>query len=252
MCSAIKGTANTDAGVAFSGGVDSSLVALAAKESGIESTLLTVGFSDSRDVRFAGHIAQMMNLRHCTKIIDTDDVVEQSARVDSLVGKCSLSWRENCIAFALVAQLGESLEINQIVTANGIDELFCGYNAYRTIEQKEEPILEMMHEKLDNETKMMRAVNKMTAEYGVTIIQPLLADDFVEYAIKIPLEHKITGADDLLRKHLVRSTAERVGVPSKSAYSRKKALQYGTGIHSALVSSGHSENRAADRVDDIR
>lgn len=252
VCDALVGAASAGAGVAFSGGVDSSLVATAANECSFDPTLLTVGFAGSRDVRFAAHIARIMNLKHCAKIIDESDVKTQSARVDSLVGECSLSWRENCIAFALVAQLGRSLDIDRIVTANGIDELFCGYDAYRGIAQDEPAILAMMQQKLDNEVRMMRAVNVMTAEYGVSIIQPLLSDAFIEYAVKLPLEHKINGSGDLLRKHLVRSTADRFGVPSKSAYSRKKALQYGTGIHRALVSGSSPAHRAADRVDDLR
>lgn len=251
VSSAIKKSSKLGNGVAFSGGVDSSLVALASQECELAPVLLTVGYEGSRDVRFATHIAKMLPMHHCVSIINDKDVTEQSARVDNVVGECSLSWRENCIAFALVAKLASSLEIDNVVTANGIDELFCGYNAYRTIEQKENTILEMMRAKLENEKKMMQAVNNMTKEYEVNIVQPLLDNDFVEYAMQVPLECKITGQDDLLRKHLVRSTAEQFGVPAKSAYSRKKALQYGTGIHAALVSRGHAQDRTADRVDNV-
>ncbi len=252
VCGALRGIASRGDGVAFSGGVDSSLVASAARECGLEPVLVTVGFAGSRDMRFAPHIARMMNLKHCARVIGAGDVMRQSGRVDSIVGECTMSWRENCIAFALLSEFGASLGLGRIVTANGIDELFCGYNAYRTIEQEEHAILAMMRDKLDNEAAMMRAVNDMTAEYGITIAQPLLTDTFVEYAMGVPLEQKITGAGDLLRKHLVRSTAEQFGVPSKSAYSRKKALQYGTGIHAALVAGRGPADRAADRVNDSR
>lgn len=241
ICKAIQSTADAGVGVAFSGGVDSSLVALACERCGLEPTLLTIGFAGSHDVRFASHIAKMINLKHGTRIIDSDDVSSASAHVDSIVGECSMSWRENCIGFFHVCLLASSLGLRQVITANGIDELFCGYNAYRDVAQDESAVLSMMHDKLDNETRMVRAVNDVTAKHGVSVTQPLLADDFVEYAMRIPLAEKITGSDDLLRKHIVRRTANLVGVPYKSAYSRKKALQYGSGIHRALVRTSNAQ-----------
>ena len=99
----------------------------------------------------------------------------------------------------------------------------------------------MMREKVDNEVRMMRAVNSVAAACGVRIVQPLLGPGFVGYALRVPPDQKITGPGDLLRKHIVRRLAERSGVPRESAYSRKKALQYGSGIHRALVRASSAQ-----------
>ena len=48
-----------------------------------------------------------------------------------LIKTDNLSWNENSIAFYYVSKLAKSLGISTVVTANGIDELFCGYNSYR-------------------------------------------------------------------------------------------------------------------------
>jgi len=147
----------------------------------------------------------------------------------------NLSWNENCIAFYYVSKLANSLGLKTIVTANGIDELFCGYNAYRDVfENGEDEVLHLMNSKLDNELKMMIAINDVTSELDVKMIQPFLCEDFVNYAKTIPLRDKITDSDDLLRKHIVRKSGLEIGIPEISANKRKKALQYGSKIHKAM------------------
>jgi len=61
-----------------------------------------------------------------------------------------------------------------------------------------------MNDKLKNEKEMMVAINAVTAEFGVTMIQPFLLSNFIEYAKKIPVSEKILGPDDMQRKHSIR------------------------------------------------
>jgi len=130
------------------------------------------------------------------------------------------------------------LKIDTVVTANGIDELFCGYNAYReAIKEGEKKVMELMESKLENEIKMMEAINDICSEFNVKIVQPFLNDDFIEFAKKIPVQYKIQNEDDLLRKHIIRDVAKVKGVPEISVIQRKKALQYGSLIHKALIKS---------------
>jgi len=84
---------------------------------------------------------------------------------------------------------------------------------------------------------MMQAVNDVTLEFGVSIIQPLLSQKFIEYAKSIPISEKINGKDDLLRKHAIRKLGSEIGLPEISTNKRKKALQYGSLIHKALLKS---------------
>ena len=148
----------------------------------------------------------------------------------------NLSWNENCIAFHYVSKLAQSLGIDTVATANGIDELFCGYNAYReAYSGGESKINEVMDAKLDNELKMMKAVNMIASEFGVKILQPLLSPDFIDYAKTVPIIDKITDSEDIYRKHIIRKLAKEIGVPEVSCNKRKKALQYGSKIHKTLL-----------------
>ncbi|MBI5859741.1 MAG: asparagine synthase [Nitrosarchaeum sp.] len=225
-------------GIAFSGGVDSTLISKICSDLGYNVTLLTIGFSESHDVLFAKEVNQQLKLVHNVLEINSATFQDVALKIKQTIKTDNLSWNENCIAFYYVSKLAKSLGINIVVTANGIDELFCGYNAYRVaITEGESKILEVMNSKLDNEIKMMKAVNQIASEFNVKIIQPLLSSDFIEFAKTIPISEKIHDSEDLLRKHIIRKLASDVGVPEISYTKRKKALQYGSKIHKVLLKS---------------
>ena len=225
-------------GVAFSGGVDSTLLAKLVKDMGYDVHLLTIGFQDSHDINFAKEVNQILNFPHSISEIDPEKFKEVSQKINQTIKSDNLSWNENSIAFYYVAELAQKNGLRAIVTANGIDELFCGYNSYReAIEKGEDEVVKMMNDKLKNEKEMMVAINAVTAEFGVTMIQPFLLPNFIEYAKKIPVSEKIHGQDDMQRKHPIRELAMDYGVPEVAAQKQKKALQYGSQIHKSLLKS---------------
>ena len=223
-------------GVAFSGGVDSTLISKVLKDLEYDITLLTIGFTDSHDILFAKEVNEKLQFPHKILRIDDETFEKISSDIYKKIQTDNLSWNENCIAFYYVSKLAQSLDIDTVITANGIDELFCGYNAYReVISQGESAVNELMNQKLENELKMMKAVNLISSEFGVQILQPLLSTEFVTFAKSVPINEKILNSEDLMRKHAIRKLAADVGVPEISYTKRKKALQYGTKIHRKLL-----------------
>ncbi|MDE1862885.1 MAG: asparagine synthase [Thaumarchaeota archaeon] len=240
VVSAIGNTAKPQRiGIAFSGGVDSSLLAKVCSDLGFEVILLTVGFEGSHDIEFSKKIASILKLKHVIYPITGGEFHDVASEVRGAIGTDNLSWNENCIAFHYVSKLAKKHGISMVLTANGIDELFCGYNAYReVVEEGKEAIMELMESKLANEVEMMKAVNRISSKYYVKILQPLLSAGFVEFAKSVPIKEKIRGRDDLVRKHIIRQLALSVGVPEEAALKRKKALQYGSLIHKNLLRLG--------------
>ena len=223
-------------GVAFSGGVDSSLMAKICSDLGFEVTLLTLGFESSHDIEFSKKIAGLLRLKHITYAIEEEQFQQIAKETQNEISTDNLSWNENCIAFHYVSKLAQKNGIDKVLTSNGIDELFCGYNAYReVVDDGQNAIMTIMESKLENEIKMMKEVNRISSKFGVKILQPLLSEDFIEFAKSMPMDEKIKNRDDLVRKHIIRQLALSVGVPSESALKRKKALQYGSLIHKNLM-----------------
>ena len=223
-------------GIAFSGGVDSTLLTKTCVDLGYDVTLLTIGFEDSHDVTFSQEISKILGYDHQIEKIKLTNFSKVSKEIKKIIKTDNLSWIENCIAFYYVSNLAKRYDVKKVITANGIDELFCGYNAFRNaIKSGESSVIELMESKLENEIKMMKAANLIASAFRVVLIQPFLSQDFIDFAKKIPLKHKICGSDDLLRKHIIRELALKIGVPELSSNKRKKALQYGSLIHKTLM-----------------
>src|SRR5712692_7369624 len=214
-----KTVADKKIGIAFSGGVDSTLLAKICVDLDYDVTLLTIGFEDSHDIVFSQEISKILGYAHKIEKIKTFPKILQE--IKKIIKTDNLSWTENCIAFYYVSKLAKHYDIKKVITANGIDELFCGYNAYRNAIKLGEPhVMELMESKLENEIKMMKAVNLIASQFGVVLLQPFLSQDFIDFAKKIPLKHKIHDPDDLLRKHIIRELALKIGVSGISSNKR--------------------------------
>jgi len=73
MQNAVKETiSDKKIGVAFSGGVDSTLLAKLVKDMGYDIHLLTIGFQDSHDINFAKEVNQILSFPHSVSEIDPE------------------------------------------------------------------------------------------------------------------------------------------------------------------------------------
>ena len=192
--------------------------------------------ADSHDIQFSKEISRLFGYEHKIEKISSKIFPEIAEYIKKTIKTDNLSWNENCIAFYFASKLAKRYGFDKILTANGIDELFCGYNAYRdAITHGNDSVMNLMESKIENEINMMKAVNTVASEFGVKILQPFLLKEFANFAKKISIGEKIHGHDDLIRKHIIRDLALTIGVPKEAAFKRKKALQYGSLIHKALM-----------------
>lgn len=225
-------------GIAFSGGIDSSLLAKISKNIYKEKViLLTIGFPFSHDLEFSKKIANQLDIIHYIYEVDNKEFNQILRKVIDGIECNNISHIENCIAFYLISNLAYQKGCKLILTANGFDELFCGYDKYRQILPLGEDALEnFMEMKITNELTLVREIDIFSKEFDVKIKQPFLTPNFIDFAKKIPFTKKIHNPNDRIRKHILRELAVSLQVPIESAMKPKKALQYGTLIHKNLKS----------------
>lgn len=223
-------------GTAFSGGVDSSLLAKVCKDLGKDVTLLTVGFQGSEDIIQARKVAEELDLPLSIKRLMAEDIEADIKRVFSLIKSKSLLDLELALGFYYIAKLASENGIDNILTASGIDELFCGYNIYKKILAKDgtKGIEEAMKVEVKKALRNKRQQIKVTRALGVKKIDPFLSREFIASALTIPANLKIENPNDGLRKHAIRQIALDIGIPTEVALKEKKALQYGSGIHKEI------------------
>jgi asparagine synthase (glutamine-hydrolysing) len=234
----------TKVGVAFSGGVDSSLLARICQDLDKELTLITIGFRRSHDIQFSSTIATKMEMKQRVHEITIDDFQGKLKTVQEMTGCRNTSHLENGVAYLYIAKVSREEGLDVVLSANGCDELFCGYNAYRVAyDSGETALMKLMEEKIANEQELVAEISSIARKYGVEVRQPFLSEKFVRYAKSIPLGRKIQGPDDMVRKHILREIALEIGVPRESATKPKKALQYGSLIHKHFKMLRASESR---------
>jgi len=230
-------------GVAFSGGVDSSLLAKVCLDLGKNTTLLTIGFPGSHDIAFSKNIAAKIGTKHQTTEIDHNDFARNLRGVRQVIKCDNTSHIENCIAYLYISRLARQYDLDLVLSANGCDELFCGYNGYRmAYGGGEAAIIKFMEEKIANEYVLMEEIAVIASQYGVHVRQPFLSTKFINFAKSIPIDQKIKGPEDMIRKHILRQVALTIGVPEDSAMKPKKALQYGSLIHKYFKKTERSSN----------
>ena len=218
--------------VAFSGGVDSTMTAKICADLGKDIALFTVGFPGSHDIGFSREIAAKLGKDHHVVELAGADFERDLRHVRQAIRCNNTSHIENCIAYFYIARAAKAAGFDLVLSANGCDELFCGYSGYRAVYEKGEPaIMAFMEDKISNELALVQEILQVASEFGVQVRQPFLSPGFVQFAKTIPLDQKIRGPDDLMRKHILRQAALLIGVPEESATKPKKALQYGSHIH---------------------
>jgi asparagine synthase (glutamine-hydrolysing) len=218
--------------VAFSGGVDSTMLAKLCAGLGRQVSLFTVGFPGSHDIEFSRQIAGKIGMKHNVVELAKADFGRDLQVVRQAIGCDNTSHIENCVAYFYIARAAKGAGLDVVLSANGCDELFCGYNGYRSVYEKgESAIMAFMKDKLANEFLLMQEMSKVAGAFGVQVRQPFLSPGFIRFAKTIPIGQKIRGPDDLVRKHILRQAALLAGVPEESAMRPKKALQYGSLIH---------------------
>jgi asparagine synthase (glutamine-hydrolysing) len=232
--------------VAFSGGVDSSILAKICHDLSKQVTLVTIGFCGSHDIDFSKRIASKMSMEHRVCEIDYADFEESVQHIRQVIKCKNTSHVENCIAYFYICRLAKQNQLSVVLSANGCDELFCGYDGYRGVYDGGEPeISRFMDKKITNEFTLMEEIEILTAQLGVQVRQPFLSPGFIQFAKTIPLDQKIKGPNDMTRKHILRWTALAIGVPEESAMKPKKALQYGSSIHKYFKKIERNSRRSA-------
>lgn len=232
---AVKGVTAKNVGVAFSGGVDSSLLAEACKDLGKNVTALTVAFLNGRDIEIATEVSKALGLKLFHELVSLEELEEGLKTALDLIEFDRIVRLENCASFYYVFRLASSHGLSTVLSANGMDELFCGYHVYTRHFGDERTTTDLMKNLVETAKKDKEEIDKLSAMFNIEYACPFLSTSFIDFAMKIPLDLKIKRKDDALRKHILRKVALEISVPRSAALRAKKAFQYSSGIHKAIM-----------------
>jgi len=216
-------------GILFSGGLDSSILAAAASNLGLETRLYAAAFEDSSDVASAERAAGLLGLDLEVEVVSLDEAedvlkeviweVESSDPIQVCVGMPIE------VATRTAVSSGERL----LLSGCGADELFGGYSKYLDMYRMfgEEGVADMMFKDILGLGRRDLLRDGAIGEANrIQLSAPFLDLELVEFGLKIPISLKLQGMDDRLRKRVLRRAAQLMEIPQEIVERPKKAAQY--------------------------
>ncbi len=213
--------------IAFSGGLDSSLLAAI-----YDLPLVAVTASD-KDEEWIRKAAKILGCELELWRVREEDIEWAAGEVIKAIETDDFLQVSIGVPVYLVMDLAKRLGFTEIVFGQGADELFGGYKRYEgmTEYELEEALLRDVKE--IGEKNVVRDT-KIAYRKEIKILTPYLEWDVIRAALSIPASMKVRKENGrVIRKYALRKIAEKY-LPREIAWREKKAIQYSTGIAKVL------------------
>lgn len=216
--------------ISFSGGLDSSLLALMALRRGLRPLCVVVGVEGSPDMERAGEAAGILGVELLRVGVDEERVKRLLEPLSRYLPSRSAMDLSLAVIFHLSA-----LEAGRrfLVVGQGADELFGGYMKYvRALARG--GLVEagrVMWEDVRGLHLGLERDELAVSLAHASLITPYLHRRVYELGLTLPPGLKLRDVGgEVVRKYVLRLAAERLGLPRELAWRQKKAAQYGSRV----------------------
>ena len=219
--------------LAFSGGVDSSIIAVLAKTLGVEVHLICASLKGEQEVKHAEGVAAALELPLRLACYDPEDVEYVLPTVVQLIEDSDPVAASIGVPIFWASEVASDMGLRIMLTGQGADELFGGYKRY--VDYYMLHGAEFVRKALERDIFSMSQVNlerdsKISCFHNVELRLPFVTYELAEFALALPLELKIESAYDKLRKRVLRRMAVEAGLLGFIAERPKRAIQYTSGV----------------------
>jgi len=226
-------------GVFLSGGLDSSLIAaIAARhlEGGQKLKTFAVGLEQSADLLAARTVAEHLGTEHYERIYTAEEAIEAVPLVVRAIEHFDPSLVRSAVPNYLLAELAVP-HVKVVLTGEGADELFAGYEYLREIADAEELQAEMVRTVESLHDLNLQRCDRVTMAHGLEARVPFLDRQVIAFALGLPAEWKLSGPGES-EKRLLRE-AFSGWLPHELLWREKS--QFGDGSGAASVLTRHME-----------
>jgi len=218
----------SDSSLLLSGGLDSSILACLMKP---KFSIVTSLGTDSMDIQYARRIARKYSENHIECVVDFDDIIMTVPYIVKTFKTFDPLEIRNSAVIYLGLKTSRDQGFMSVVTGDGADELFAGYNymqRYFSNLEKLQSILE------DLWTIMKFSSRKIGESLGVVVNTPYLEKQFYSLATSIGIDEKVGEHENKKwGKFILRKTFE--DEMGSTVWRNKMALEQGSGFEKISV-----------------
>lgn len=227
--------------VAFSGGVDSTTIAaVARKHASVE--LFSAGMPGSEDLEYAEKAAAELGLPLNRLLLDQQSVLGAYAKCHDLL-PLDLLKLEILVPVYRVAELAAKKGHKVLLFGSGAEELFVGYERYYLYRKEGRNLDAILKEEFRTLPQREIAwIRKICRHFGLDARFPFYDKKLADAMFSVPLEERMD--DRQLKKGMLREAARLLGTPALALGRRKKAMQYGSGVHKVLMRHADELNKS--------
>lgn len=214
-------------GILFSGGVDSTLIALICKQLGVDFTCYSVGFQDDKirspeDIEYAEKTAKSFGFKLKKIIISKNKAEKYIKKIIPIIESTNVVKIGVALPLFVAMEQAKKDKIKTIFSGLGSEEIFAGYERHlksKNINKECIAGLKLIYERDLYRDYCISNHNKLKLQ------TPFLDEELVKYALKIPGKYKLNKNQN---KIILREVAENFGLCSEFAQRKKRAAQYGS------------------------
>jgi asparagine synthase (glutamine-hydrolysing) len=223
--------------VAFSGGLDSSLVAYMASKCGVKVDLIHVSLENEPETEAAIEASEKLDLPMQVHLFKESDVENTLPQVVDLIEEADPIKAAIGVPFYWAAQKTGEAGYTAMLAGQGADELFGGYQRYvneSCSDGSEKARQTMFSDVVKIHESNLERDEKICISLDVELRVPFGGFDVVAFALGLPVDLKFEQKQDTLRKLVLRKVALNLGLPASIVEKPKKAVQYSTGINETV------------------
>ena len=210
--------------IALSGGLDSSILAFCLNNKKTNAFTTIAKDFVSTDLVYSQLVAKKIGLPLEVQTASIEQLLSAVDKTIKILKVFNPIEIRNAIVMFLTITMVKEKGYSSIITGDGADELFAGYNFF----QKMTPV--ELQNNLERIWQVMHFPTKIIGEsIGVTVELPFLNDSVVEYAKLIPADLKVHEENGKkFGKWILRKSFEEI-IPKEILWREKSAMQDGSG-----------------------
>lgn len=221
-------------GVLLSGGIDSSVISSYTIEHFPNAILYSMGTDKTKDKPFVDLVSAMLHKPYTWVELTESSVQKALPTVKKLLIEKGIEVSAMQLALAvgyfLIFKRASENGVKAIVTGQGPDILFAGCHKYRNTALSE------INSTIQKDLILLETDKKRDAAmaqfFDITLLNPYLEEEFVEFAMQVPGEYKMAKG---IEKFFMREWGKERGLPQAVVARPKKAFQYSTGLQNMVM-----------------